>query len=42
MPAVNGEENMDVSWISLCQTWEYLKAQFVYEPKFSALGKWLL
>lgn len=32
--AVNGEENTDVSWTSICQTWGNLKAQFVCEPKF--------
>lgn len=42
MPAENGEENMDVSWTSVCQTWGDLKAQFVCEPKFHGLGKWLL
>lgn len=42
MPAMNGEENMDVPWTSVCQTWGYLKAQFVCEPEFHALGKWLL
>lgn len=23
MPAVNGKENMDISWPSVCQTWEF-------------------
>lgn len=49
MPAMNGKENMNGSWTSVCQTWGYLKAQFgcagkhqLYARKFHAPAKLLL